>query len=86
MADNTNMELDDDLFWNVKGGLSSPGLNGLSFSVGDKVRFRAVNADGNQEIRIGHVVEVATSDDGIGKKYTVDNCDHPVNEIDLRAV
>ena len=86
MTDNINVELDDDQMWNAKGGLSNGNLNEPRFGVGDSVRFRAVDDSGNQEIRIGRVLTVASSEDGWSNEYTVDSCDHPVSEVNLKAV
>lgn len=86
MNENMNAEVDDDIMMDASGGLRlrDSGIHG--FEVGDTVRFRAVDESGRQEIRIGQIIEVAASDDGQSRSYTVDNYDRPVTENNLRAV
>ena len=86
MNENMNAEVDDDIMMDASGGLRlrDSGIHG--FEVGDTVRFRAVDESGRQEIRIGQITEVAASDDGRSRSYTVDNYDRPVTENNLRAV
>ena len=86
MNKNTNVEVDDAIMMDASGGLRVRDTGMQGFEVGDTVRFRAVDESGRQEIRIGQIIEVAASDDGQSRSYTVDNYDRPVTENNLRAV
>ncbi|MCR5603448.1 MAG: hypothetical protein K6G27_07085 [Lachnospiraceae bacterium] len=86
MNKNMNVEVDDDIMMDASGGLRVRDTGMQGFEVGDTVRFRAVDESGRQEIRIGQIIEVAASDDGQSRSYTVDNYDRPITENNLKAV
>ena len=86
MAENMNIEVDDDMMAMAEGGLNSGSVDAPRFSIGDTVSYRACDEAGNKGYKIAHIIDVGSRDDGWGYEYTVDTQDAPISENSLILV